>query len=97
MRSAWWFVVAGVIAVAGFAAAALYVMPRIGAMEELFQRAVAPGSTLLTLDKPGYYTIYFERQGMSGGDMRPALAALRVVVVDEGTGTRLPVSKPGLL
>jgi hypothetical protein len=78
------------------AAAVLYVLPRIVALEALFQRAVVPGSTPLVLDKPGSYTIYYERQGMSGGDMRPALAALQVVVVSEATGVRLPVSKPSV-
>jgi hypothetical protein len=96
MRSAWWFVIAGVIALAGVAASLLYLGPRIIALDALFQRAVVPGSTLLVLDKPGYYTIYYERQDWSGGDMRPALAALQVVVVNEATGARLPVSKPSM-
>jgi len=96
MRHWLWFVVAGLIVIAGVVASLLYVWPRIAALDALFQRAVVPGSTLLVLDKPGYYTIYYERQDWSGGDMRPALAALQVVIVNEATGARLPVSKPSM-
>ena len=53
MRSPLWFVVAGLIALAGFAGALFYVMPRLGAVDERMIRVVVPGNAVLTLDKAG--------------------------------------------
>ena len=44
MRSPVWFVVAGLIAVAGFAGAAFYLMPRIAAADAGMMRVVVPGT-----------------------------------------------------
>ena len=51
MRSPLWFVVAGLIALAGFAGALLYVMPRLTRSTSGMIRVVVPGSAVLTLDK----------------------------------------------
>ena len=51
MRSPLWFVVAGLIALAGVAGALLHVMPRLTAVDERMIRVVVPGSAVLTLDK----------------------------------------------
>ena len=48
-----WFVVAGLIALAGFAGALFYLMPRLGAADARMIRVVVPGSAVLTLDKAG--------------------------------------------
>ena len=53
MRSPVWFVVAGLIALAGFAGALFYVMPRLAAVDAGMIRVVVPGSAVLTLDKAG--------------------------------------------
>src|SRR5918992_209684 len=62
MRSPLWFVVAGLIALASLAVALLYVVPRLTAVDERLTRVVVPGSAVLTLDKPGSYTIYHEKK-----------------------------------
>jgi drug/metabolite transporter (DMT)-like permease len=62
MRSPLWFVVAGLIALAGFAGALFYLMPRLAVADAQMMRVVVPGSAVLTLDKPGSYTIYHEKK-----------------------------------
>jgi len=67
MRSRLWYVVAGVIALAGLVAAALYVVPRIGTVDQGAMRLVMPGSAVLALDTPGSYTIFHERRSVVDG------------------------------
>jgi hypothetical protein len=52
MRSPVWFVVAAVIAVAGFAGAVFYLMPRLAAADARMMRVVVPGNAMLVFDKP---------------------------------------------
>jgi hypothetical protein len=67
MRSVVWFVVAGLIAVAGFVGAVLYLMPRMGAAEAGMMRVVVPGNAVLMFDKPGPYMIYHEKKSTVDG------------------------------
>jgi hypothetical protein len=67
MRSSVWFVVAGVIAVAGFAAAVIYLVPRLAAADAGMMRVVVPGDALLVFDKPGPYMIYHEKKSTVDG------------------------------
>jgi hypothetical protein len=67
MRSPIWFVVAAVIAVAGFAGAAFYVLPRVAAADARMMRVVVPGNALLVFDKPGPYMIYHEKRSTVDG------------------------------
>jgi hypothetical protein len=84
MRSRWWYVVAGVIALAGLVAAALYVLPRIGAVDRGTLRAVMPGSVMLILDTPGTYTIFHERRSVVDGRYYASESAdgLKVTLAD---------------
>ena len=67
MRSPLWFVVAGLIALAGFAGALFYLVPRLGAADSAMIRVVVPGTAVLTLDKAGRYTIYHEKKSTVDG------------------------------
>ena len=67
MRSPLWFVVAGLIALAGFVGAAFYLMPRLAAAEARMMRVVVPGNAVLVFDKPGPYTIYHEKKSTVDG------------------------------
>jgi len=67
MRSPLWFVVAGLSALASLAGALLHVVPRLTAVDERLIRVVVPGSAVLTLDKPGSYTIYHEKKSTVDG------------------------------
>jgi hypothetical protein len=57
MRSPVWFVVAAVIAVAGFAGAVFYLMPRLAAADARMMRVVVPGNAMLVFDQPGRYRL----------------------------------------
>ena len=67
MRSSVWFVVAGVIAVAGFAGAVIYLVPRLAAADAGMMRVVVPGNAVLVFDKPGPYMIYHEKKSTVDG------------------------------
>ena len=67
MRSSVWFVIAGLIAVAGFAGAVIYLVPRLAAADAGMMRVVVPGNALLVFDKPGPYMIYHEKKSTVDG------------------------------
>jgi hypothetical protein len=96
MRSPLWFVVAGLIAIAGFVCAGLYLWPRLGSVDAGLIRIVVPGSATLTLDKPGTYTIFHEKQSVVDGRYYASdtVAGLRADVVAEG-GAPVPVEPSG--
>ncbi|GEP53204.1 hypothetical protein [Reyranella soli] len=95
MRSPLWFVVAGLIALAGFAGALFYVMPRLSAADSAMIRVVVPGNAVLTLDKAGRYTIYHETRSMVDGRYYASgtVSGLRLGLTDEAT--REPVTLTG--
>ncbi len=96
MRSALWFVLAGVIAVAGLVAAAFYAMPRIAKVDQGTIRVLVPGSAVLALDRPGTYTIFHERRSVVNGTYYASDSAngLRVTVVAESSGTPVALIQP---
>src|SRR5436190_20058677 len=96
MRSPLWFVVAGVIALAGLVAAALYLVPRIGAVDQGTIRTVMPGSAVLVLDKPGSYTIFHERRSVVDGRYYASDSAdgLRVTLVTDPRGAPVALVEP---
>jgi hypothetical protein len=98
MRNPLWFVVAGVIALAGLAAAALYVMPRIATIDQGTIRVVVPGNAAVTLDRPGRYTIFHELRSIVDGrayDSR-SVDGLRVALVAEAGGAPVALVKPNM-
>src|SRR5437868_3163039 len=88
MRSPLWFVVAGVIAIAGFVAAGLYLWPRLGSIDAGMIRVVVPGHAMLDLGKAGTYTIFHEKQSVVDGRFyaSDSVSGLRVDVIAEATG-----------
>jgi hypothetical protein len=88
MRSPLWFVVAGLIAIAGFVAAGLYLWPRLGLVDAGMIRVVVPGNTTLDLGKAGTNTIFHEKQSVVDGRFyaSDSVAGLRVDVIAEATG-----------
>lgn len=69
MRSPLWFVLAGVLAVAGFVAAGFQIFAGISGIESRLMQVVMPGSVVLNLKEPGTYTIYYERQSVVDGQV----------------------------
>ena len=96
MRSPLWFVVAGLIAVAGFVAAGLYLWPRLGLVDAGMIRVVAPGKAEIVLDKAGTYTIFHEKKSLVDDRYYASdtVAGLRVELVAEATGAPVHVVKP---
>ena len=96
MRSPVWFVVAGLIAVAGFAGAAVYMMPRIAAADAGVMRVVVPGTVLLVFDKPGPYTIYHEKKSTVDGRYYASenVDGLGLALTVEATGAPVKLVEP---
>ncbi len=91
MKSPLWFVVAGVVALAGFAAAILYVVPRIGSLEAPMQRVVVPGSFVLDLTQVGAYTIYHEDKTFVDGQYYESKlpSGIKINLINETTGAEI--------
>src|SRR4030095_12914642 len=98
MRSPLWFVVAGVIALPGLAGSLFYLMPRLGAADSRMIRVVAPGTTVLTLDKAGRYTIYHEKKSTVDGRYYASetVNGLRLRLSDEATGAPVTLTEPAM-
>ena len=96
MRSPVWFVVAGLIALAGFVGAALYLMPRLGAAEAGLMRVVVPGTALLVFDKPGPYMIYHEKKSTVDGRYYASenVDGLGLALTAEATGAPVKLDEP---
>jgi len=96
MRSPLWFVVAGVIALAAIGGAAHYLMSRLGTLDALLTRIVVPGSAVLTLDKPGAYTIFHEEKSFVDGQYyaSKSVEGLRVALVPEAGGAAVKLDEP---
>ena len=96
MRSPVWFVVAGLIAVAGFAGSAFYLMPRIAAADARGMRVVVPGNVLLVFDKPGPYTIYHEKKSTVDGRYYASenVDGLSLGLRSEATGAQVKLVEP---
>ena len=96
MRSPVWFVVAGLIALAGFVGAALYLMPRLGAAEAGLMRVVVPGTALLVFDKPGPYMIYHEKKSTVDGRYYASenVDGLGLALAAEATGAPVKLEEP---
>lgn len=72
MKSAWWFVVAGIVAIGGIVGAVLDLVPRLSGIDSRLTQVMMPGSTVLELKEVGSYTIY--RESRADG-LRLALTA----------------------
>ncbi len=88
MRSPLWFVVAGVIGLAGLVAAWLYAVPRIKGFTAGLQQVVMPGPVVISLDRPGAYTLYAETNSVVDGQLftTPPPNGTRVTLTSEATG-----------
>src|SRR4030081_1236655 len=96
MRSPVWFVVAAVIAVAGFAGAVLYLMPRLASADARMMRVVVPGNAMLVFDKPGPYVIYHEKKSTVDGRYYASdnVDGLSLGLTADATGAQVKLVEP---
>jgi hypothetical protein len=96
MTSRGWYVVAALLFIAGGVGAGWTLWGGISDIGTSIVRITVPGSGELTLDKPGNYTIYHERNGVTDGHVSAveSLAGMTVTVTNEATGAKLAVKTP---
>ena len=97
MRSKAGYWLAPIPLVLGLAIAGWLVWNEIAALQNALTRLVVPGSTVLTLDEPGTYTIYHEADSAVDGKLysAPNIAGLSVKVAAEANGEQIAVVVPG--
>lgn len=94
MRSRLWFVVAGVIAIAGIAGAVSYLLPRLGGISARLTQFMVPGSATINLAEAGTYTIYHEDRSLVDGEYYSSRAVDGLVVrVQSPSGRDVPVAR----
>lgn len=87
-----WYLIAGLLALAGLVAAGLSLWLTLTRIGDDFQRATFPGQAELTLPESGTYTIFVERA--AGSSLDPAVGNLFVEVFSP-QGQSLELSNPG--
>ncbi len=89
-------VAAGLIVLATFGGAALYLMLRLDAMDAHLTRVVVPGSKVVTFNKPGRYTLYQEQRSFVDGQYyaSESIEGMRFALVSEATGTTVKLAEP---
>ncbi|MGZ8755779.1 MAG: hypothetical protein ACXW15_11390 [Acidimicrobiia bacterium] len=86
-----WYLVAGLLALAGLIGAGFALWQTLTTIDDDLQRAEFPGQNEFVLAEPGTYTIFVEYPAGSGLD--PAVGALAVEVIS-GQGESLDLSNP---
>ena len=96
MRSPIWFVVAGLVALAGFAGALFYLMPRLATADAAMMRVVVPGNSVLVFDKRGSYTIYHEKKSTVDGRYYASdnVDGLHLGLASDATGAEVKLVEP---
>jgi hypothetical protein len=95
----WWYVVAGVLGatsiIVGVLTLVSTVFQALGRVDD-FPRVPVPGTTEVSLDRAGSYTIYYEAPGVSSFDDEPAetsVPSMRVTVRPGTGGDALPLRR----
>jgi len=89
-----WYLVAALIAIAGWTAMALFLVSRIGDATGRMIRVLAPGQTEIVLKEPGTYTIFHEYQSTFDGRVYDVatVSGLSVTVRARPGGEVVPLS-----
>lgn len=95
MTSRVWYVVAVIVLLAGGGGAGLLMWSGLSGLDQGMTRVVVPGTSVLTLDKPGAYTIYHEPESVIDGKIYTSenVNGLRIAVAEEG-GEQVTVASP---
>jgi hypothetical protein len=97
MTSRAWYVVAALLFVAGGAGAGWSLWTGIQGVGESIVRILVPGSGEVTLDQPGRYTIFDEKDPVTEGHSgaAPPFNGMTVTITDETDGATVPTRPPG--
>jgi hypothetical protein len=89
-----WYLVAALIAIAGWTAMAVFLVSRIGDSTGRMIRLLAPGQTEIVLKEPGTYTIFHEYQSTFEGRVYDVavVSGLTVSVRTRPGGEEVPLS-----
>lgn len=87
-----WYLIAGLLALAGLVAAGLSLWLTLSGIDDDLQRATFPGQIELSLPEAGTYTIFVERA--VGSSLDPAVSDMFVQVFSP-QGEALQLSNPG--
>lgn len=92
------YFLAPLVFLAGLALAGWFVWSGVTDLQNAFARVVVPGATVLTLDKPGTYTIFHESESVVDGKIYAAsdIAGLQVAVTGAADGKTIPVDAPSV-
>jgi hypothetical protein len=93
--SRWYYVLAGLVFVAGWVLFALFLFKTLSGIGARLQQVVAPGETDLTLREPGNYTIFYEYRGVVGDKVYStdkSLSGLECVLVSKARNSTVALS-----
>jgi hypothetical protein len=98
MQSKAGYFLAPIPLIAGLALAGWLVWTEIAMLQNALTRVVVPGTSVLTLDEPGTYTIFHEADSVVDGKLYSAadIAGLRISVTDEANTQAIAVSVPSV-
>jgi hypothetical protein len=92
--SRWYYVLAGVIFVAGWVYFGVYLFSNLSGMGKKLQQVVVPGQSDITLREAGHYTIFHEYNSVVGNKIystEQKLSGLEVTLASKATGTSVPM------
>jgi len=90
-----YYVLAGVVFVAGWVLFAGFLFKRLSGLGATLQQVVAPGETDLTLREPGNYTIFYEYHSVVGDKVYStdeSLSGLRCLLVSKANNSKIELS-----
>jgi len=96
MKSRLGYVLAAAVVVAGVGLGVWVIFSGLTVLQNALTRVVVPGTSELTLDKTGTYTIFHEAESVVDGTLYSVqnIAGLRVTVTSEADGKQIAVVTP---
>lgn len=90
-----WYVVALCLLLTGAAGAGWILRSGLSGSDNSLVRTIVPGSTVLTLNEPGSYTIFYEMESVIDGRVFSPqdITGLRVGITSETSGAKIPLRR----
>jgi hypothetical protein len=90
-----WYVVALCLLLTGAAGAGWILRSGLSGSDNSLIRTIVPGSTVLTLNEPGSYTIFYEMESVIDGRVFSPqdITGLRVGITSEDSGVKIPLKR----